>query len=203
MCNKCKEDKPKTEEFFYRRIGVITEFYSECKLCFKERAKTYRINNKSKVSESSKRWYKNNTKHMQQYMKEYYKLNRLQRLLYRAKYCKNNPGKLKQTCRKYYLNNIDIFRAGSRRYIAKKHKAEGSHTIEEIKNLLKIQKYRCIACNTNVKISGYHIDHIIALAKGGSDYISNIQILCPACNLSKQDKTMFEFMQRRDLLLSI
>jgi hypothetical protein len=41
---------------------------------------------------------------------------------------------------------------------------------------------RCVKCGATVEL---HFDHIIPLAKGGSDEASNIQLLCRRCNQSK------------------
>lgn len=34
-----------------------------------------------------------------------------------------------------------------------------------------------------------HVDHIVPLARGGTDERSNLQALCARCNKSKRDKT--------------
>jgi 5-methylcytosine-specific restriction enzyme A len=43
--------------------------------------------------------------------------------------------------------------------------------------------YRCQSCEQSDKLA---IDHIIPLAKGGSNDISNLQTLCNSCNSQKK-----------------
>ena len=83
----------------------------------------------------------------------------------------------------------------SHRRYAKKLKAKGSHTIEEIFEKLKNQNYRCYYCETNIK-KKYHRDHITPLIHGGSDDISNIALACPRCNLRKSTMPAKEFISR-------
>lgn len=47
---------------------------------------------------------------------------------------------------------------------------------------------KCVRCGSNISIQ---FDHIIPVAKGGSNTAENIQILCQRCNLEKSDKIMF------------
>jgi hypothetical protein len=44
---------------------------------------------------------------------------------------------------------------------------------------------RCVGCRADKEL---HFDHIIPLAKGGSDEAENIQLLCRTCNLAKSDR---------------
>jgi 5-methylcytosine-specific restriction endonuclease McrA len=68
---------------------------------------------------------------------------------------------------------------------------DGSVTTEAILNLFKSQNGLCNNPNCKVKLEdNYHIDHIFPLSKGGEHTISNIQLLCPFCNLSKKDKVL-------------
>ena len=46
----------------------------------------------------------------------------------------------------------------------------------------------CVRCGANEKL---HFDHIIPVAKGGANTLSNIQILCEPCNLKKSDNIAF------------
>lgn len=46
--------------------------------------------------------------------------------------------------------------------------------------------YQCQSCGKTNQETQLNIDHIIPLAKGGSNDISNLQTLCKQCNQSKK-----------------
>lgn len=72
----------------------------------------------------------------------------------------------------------------------------GSHTNEQIAQMLIDQNHQCFYCGKDIS-KKMHIDHFIPLSRGGSDDISNIVLACPHCNLSKNDKLPSEFMPDR------
>lgn len=72
----------------------------------------------------------------------------------------------------------------ARRY-ARERGAEGSHTLEEWKELKKRYKYKCAICGKRKPLTK---DHIIPLTEGGTDCIKNIQPLCRSCNSKKWKK---------------
>jgi len=69
-----------------------------------------------------------------------------------------------------------------------------------VNKLLLLQKGTCVCCGLDIN-SDYHMDHIIPLKLGGEHTDSNIQLLCPACNLTKGSKDPIKFMQSKGFLL--
>jgi 5-methylcytosine-specific restriction endonuclease McrA len=61
------------------------------------------------------------------------------------------------------------------------------------------QRGRCAVCGVRPK--EFHLDHIEPLARGGVHCESNLQLLCPPCNLKKAAKDPIRFMQEMGRLL--
>jgi 5-methylcytosine-specific restriction endonuclease McrA len=87
---------------------------------------------------------------------------------------------------------------GKRR--AKQRNAGGSYTADDLNWILKAQKGKCAYCRIKVG-KKYHVDHIIPIAKGGSNNRSNIQITCVTCNLRKQAKDPIDFARLNGMLV--
>ncbi|HBE18501.1 MAG TPA: HNH endonuclease [Cyanobacteria bacterium UBA11149] len=52
--------------------------------------------------------------------------------------------------------------------------------------VLERDRNRCQSCGKTKLETALHIDHIIPLALGGQNDISNLQTLCRRCNLKKK-----------------
>ena len=52
------------------------------------------------------------------------------------------------------------------------------------------QQGHCAGCGTHFEARHLEVDHIISRAKGGTDHIENLQLLCGSCNRIKGDRGM-------------
>ena len=59
----------------------------------------------------------------------------------------------------------------------------------------------CAGCGTHFELRNLEVDHIIARARGGTDHIENLQLLCGSCNRIKGDRGM-EYLRTKLQLAS-
>jgi 5-methylcytosine-specific restriction endonuclease McrA len=94
--------------------------------------------------------------------------------------------------RSYGRAHLEQAAAHQRLRRARKASAPGTHTAEDVAAQLDRQNGRCYWCGMKTA-DKYHADHVIPLAKGGSNGPENIVIACPTCNLKKHDKHPMDF----------
>lgn len=80
----------------------------------------------------------------------------------------------------------DLQRVAGSRARAKRKAAPGSYTAAEWRALCRCFGYRCVCCGVRNRLAA---DHVVPLARGGTNDIANIQPLCKSCNSRKHAKT--------------
>lgn len=174
-------------------------------------AKAHRVKYYTEHPEYSEKYRTEHAEQIGAYSAKYYTENAEQEKARCAKWKSEHPG----YDAKYYAEHLDQEKVRTAKYQAeyperaraRSHKRRarvlevgGKFSAAEIRALLKQQKRKCSVCIVNID-KDYHIDHIMPLALGGHNGITNIQLLCPRCNLSKKDKHPIDFMQSRGFLL--
>jgi 5-methylcytosine-specific restriction endonuclease McrA len=99
-------------------------------------------------------------------------------------------------------NKIKV-RSYRQNYRARSNSAEGAFTANDIARIFRQQNGKCAyyrSCNNKLG-KKYHIDHIIALINGGTNFPSNIQLTCPKCNHRKNDRQPDVYSRELGLLL--
>lgn len=136
-----------------------------CVVCRESQATQYAQENFERVKETRKAWLAGKPG----YWREWYTEN-----------ADDQRAKMRQR----RVDRPDIYRAHSRNRRAKDQAAEGSHTAADIARIRKAQKGRCAYCRDKLTADA-PVDHIVPLARGGSNWPKNLQLVCVSCNHKK------------------
>ena len=101
--------------------------------------------------------------------------------------------------KRWRANHKEYISARNRGTKARRKGAIGTHTAADIKAQYARQKGKCYYCHARVGDT-YHVDHVVPLARGGSNWPENLVISCPTCNMQKRDKLPHEWVQGGRLL---
>jgi len=121
---------------------------------------------------------------------------------------KANPKKYKADSRKWWLANKPLTKIYSQRRKARKITNSTPEQIAsadaKILQMLSARKTLCAYCSKEFKTSEMHVDHVLALARGGAHSAENIRMACENCICSKGDKILFlEWRPPQPLLLPL
>lgn len=140
---------------------------------------------------------------------------------YQARHYRDNRGEIRERVRRYRKAHPekaaedyrkarakpgakDAANARARTHRAFKESSGGKHSGDDIKKLFHKQGGNCATCRAKLTVRAgprqKHVDHILPLALGGSNYISNLQILCRTCNLRKNAKHPDDWAKENGLL---
>lgn len=160
-----------------------------------------RVRDRAKIRAKSQIYRaKNNEKIVAKKAEDYRKNPSLAKQKARAHYWANREQHA-EASRNWARRNREHSTAIKRAYVARKISAPGRHTGDDIKAIMRAQKGKCAMCRVSLSRVIKHVDHIIALANGGSNERRNLQVLCQSCNCSKNARDPIEFAQSRGMLI--
>ena len=170
-CSKCKQVKPTSEFGIHRKTS--DGFYSQCLECRRQARAIYRKRHSQKIKQEQHDNYARNS--------ELRKANVIA-------WQKANPQKFKQYQSISKKRNKEAIAANTRRRNARR-KANGVFAISK-KELVRLSQGPCFYCGSLDRIT---VDHVVAIARGGTDSIGNLVPACKTCNSSKRDLTIIEW----------
>lgn len=154
----------------------------------KDNARRWCRENKDRKNELGREWSKRNLPKMAARAKQWRQKNQDKAKAIADRYKKRHPDRIAA----WRSANIDKIRNYTRNRRRRLDGAGGRHTVEDIKKILKLQRGRCAYCRRRLR-DDYHVDHIIAVTRGGANDRSNLQILCPTCNHRKFNHDPIDF----------
>lgn len=198
ICSACQVEKDASQFAKHATRGL----QAYCRPCSLEKSRAWAAANREKKAEhkrksrhsdierdreNRRRHYANNVDALREKSRNRGLDARAKRAESQRKYRQANPEKIRQ------LNRARVH----------SQRAAGRITREMIEHLVSMQKGCCAICKrpTVKDGKGFHLDHKVALASGGTNEFGNLQLLCPTCNLQKSDRDPIEFMQSRGYLL--
>lgn len=204
-CNQCKEIKP--IDCFGKRKASKDGIERYCKECVKvknciqyaihrdKRLAAVKQNQKATSASikirKARRYLENRKNNLEQASLRYYN-NIEERRRYAITRYHNNPELMSERAKRYakaHPEKLQVLRCRRR---ARNRNAAGFCSSLQLKWRLEYHGYKCVYCGKDVR-KNCHVDHMIPLSKGGSNWPSNLVPSCPTCNNSKHAKTYKEY----------
>lgn len=169
-CTKCGETKPLDAFHRNKRKPDGLEIY--CKPCRKEQAARLYADNKDRINARNRSYYQQNASAVTQRTNAYKR---------------SNPDRVRQCNADYYRANVE---AHQRRNDARRARlANATHEPYSRADIFAAYGGTCAYCDAPAE----HLDHVVALSRGGADAAHNLLPACAPCNLSKGARSLAEW----------
>jgi 5-methylcytosine-specific restriction endonuclease McrA len=162
----------------------------QCKECVNEHTRQYRGGRRESMREYDKKRRLKNTEKMRERAHKYRETHEDEIREHWNLWAKTHPENMATHKHKYKETHPEQVKIHSMQRRARKRQATGSYTAEEWRNLCACYNFTCLACGRSEPEIQLTPDHIVPLARGGTNSIDNIQPLCKRCNQSKNARTI-------------
>jgi 5-methylcytosine-specific restriction endonuclease McrA len=221
LCRTCGQTKPRSD-FYPRLSNGPNGLSNRCKVCDGEYQSRYRAKNPERIKERRRKYYQANREQILERNRKWVSENPDKVLQIKRDYAERRPEVARESQRRYVQRNRELVKASARAWwwanresqleavrrrrkenpaIARHYKLErrareqsavGSFDPADVLAMHSDQGGLCAYCE--VELNGaFHVDHMIPLSRGGSNWPDNLAITCVSCNSSKGAKTAEEF----------
>lgn len=217
ICKLCEQ--PKSIDQFYLDRGRPRAICKGCVLinqkqwrernieACRQRAKSYYGRNRGEIIRKVGEWGKVNSEKVRANKRRYEQRTKDRQIIRKTGWRAVNPEKMAAARARWKAEhpdygktwaslNPDKVNAYSN---ARRAKYIGTYSDDDVQALWKSQHGLCSGCKTDLML-GYHVDHIVPVAKGGTNWPDNLQLLCPPCNLRKGSKDPYDWARENGRL---
>lgn len=170
--------------------ACVTCSRDECRIRARNRPKTE--DSRRKRREYARQRYSENKDRINAQLREYYAKNKKRFSEVARAWRLANPDKFRAIQQRWQEKNPTNILARAARRRAQVRQVGGTFSAADIARIGRRQWWKCVYCGDDISMK-FHVDHIIPVARGGTNYCGNIQILCASCNRSKGKKLPIEW----------
>ncbi len=174
---------------------------NHCIDCSRDTSVRYRKNHPDRAVAQTRAYKKAHPEWKKETDRKYYHSNKAKHRVWQKRYDDKHPEVGRESARRYRAAHPEKMRAIAHTRRSREVGAEGKCSAADLRRIKKEQGNKCAYCGVSFRNSKAHVDHIIPLSRGGTNYPRNIQILCNRCNLRKSYKDPIVFAQELGRLL--
>lgn len=183
-CVRCAREGPEVE-FTKGGKGV------HCKQCWALQSREWRDKHPGH-GERFKEYKRANPDKVKRWTKTYSENNREMLAAKNHSWYEKNREYAKRKAQEWRAANPEKVRVGLKDQRGRRLSAEGKFTVGDVRRLYEEQNGRCPACDADLS-RGYHVDHVMPLSRGGTNWPDNLQLLCCPCNQAKGSKLPYQW----------
>lgn len=184
VCRRCNTEHPAGDFNFC--ANTRDRLHSWCKPCQSEARHASYLANREKQLRNAREWELAYPERRRVISKRSYHNNRAASYARHRAWVENNRERNRELGRDWYRNNTAVAKAKAMAGHARRKGATGTATASQIAARVAMFGGKCWLCRATADT----IDHVIPIARGGTNWPANLRPACKSCNCAKQDRIM-------------
>lgn len=186
-------ERRKTRDREYKR-----QLREQNRALFNEKRRDYYARNAEKVQEKLRAYRAENLELTKEWQRKSWAKHAEQRHADQKRYREQNQEKVKAALKRFHANNPEYERERAKKpkrraqlnvaHRTRKARVRGAEGHYKLADILRQHQEQNGLCVCGKSLENFHIDHIIPISKGGSNWPWNLALLCPTCNRKKWNR---------------